>query len=175
MGWSCWPHRVTSSLRPPGDCSHTSPGHPTMPMVESKSEVGTELQYIQAQKIRRRGDRESYCPRSGSKNRDLCFLLSILLLQNIHLFCAQPRSPKRYLIPPGVTLLVEIFLLCCNPRQSRELSPDPTARSLTASVFHHSQSPLPPGPPPCSRPGPSCYQQGLKCLHEGDVSEWLPF
>lgn len=76
---------------------------------------------------------------------------------------------------PSVTLLVEIFLLCCNPWQSRELSPDPAAQSLTASVFHHSQSPLPSGPPPCSRPGPSCYQQGLKCLHEGDVSEWLPF
>ena len=45
LGWSCWPHHVTWSLRPPGDHSHISPGHPTVPVVEGKSEVGTELQY----------------------------------------------------------------------------------------------------------------------------------
>ena len=58
-----------------------------------------------------------------------------------------------------------------------EQGTQPRSRCPVSDIFRLPSFtvPLPPGPPPCSRPGPSCYQQGLKCLHEDDVSEWLPF
>ena len=94
----------------------------------------------QAQKIRR-GDRESYCPRSGSKNRDLCFLLSILLLQNIHLFCAQPHSPKRYLIPVWLYWW-KYFSYAATPGRAGNSAqiPLPSLWQLPSSIIHSPHS-----------------------------------
>lgn len=96
--WSCWPHHVTWPLRPLVTIVTFPLAIPPCRWWRASWRWAQSYSTAQAQKVRR-GDRESYCPRWGSKNRDVCFLLSILLLQNMHLFCTQPRTPKRYLIP----------------------------------------------------------------------------